>query len=362
MPGSGAHGAAPQAPAPEHARHRAPRGTAARRRAVVAALALVAAAAVVVPVALLRQPPSGTSATGTTSTSSSSSASGGWSGAAGAPAAGSAAGGGSGTGPSSSSTGPSAGAAQAAAVWLAGQPAPAGGVAVDPGLYDALASSAQLASRLVPAPTASADPALPARWVVAGPALRAEAAPGSWAAQALASSRSVAVFGDGDGRVEVRELAGASAGAEPVVPLAAGTDATTSPPVTSAPAPATATAADAAALEELQRNTRLDFSPRAREALRTQPVDLRLAALLVQLAAQQPLSVADLPSSGGGGEPVRTAVVDGLGGRPVGADPDAVALLQRQLTAQDTPYRATAALEDDGGTRVLRVVLPSAGV
>jgi hypothetical protein len=346
MPDPRAHRTEPQAPAPEHARHRAPRAAVARRRAALLSVALLAAAAAVVSVVVLRQPPGQATAGPTTSPSASASAS--------ASASSSAS-------ASAGSPTSAAGAAQAAAVWLAGQPPQPGGVAVDPDLYDDLASSAQLAPRLVPAPTAAGDGRVSARWVVAGPALRAEAAPGSWAAQALADSRAVAVFGDGGARVEVRELDGTAASSEPVVPLAAGEDVTTSPPVTTAPPRATATAADAAALAELQRNPRLDFSPRAREALRDQQVDLRLAALLVQLAAQQPLSVSDLPAGGGGTEPLRTVVVDGIAGQAVGADPDALALLQRQLTAQDPAYRATSELAREGSTPVLRVTLPSVG-
>ncbi|MGQ7297962.1 hypothetical protein [Quadrisphaera sp. KR29] len=145
----------------------------------------------------------------------------------------------------------------------------------------------------------------------------------------------------------------------PVVPLSAG-DGPSTPAQQSAPG-ATATAADPAALAELARNPRLDFSPRAREALRSQPVDLRVAALLVQLAAQQPLSVADLPATAGGAEPVRTVLLDGLGGSAVGADPDALVLLERQLSAQDPPYRATAERQREGPAEVLRLVLPPAG-
>ncbi|TNM67692.1 hypothetical protein FHN55_09710 [Streptomyces sp. NP160] len=354
MPDPRAHRSEPQAPAPEHARHRAPRGTAVRRRTALLALGLVVVAAAVVAVAVARQPPGPPTSGPATSASTPSSAS-------------SAGSDGTGTGAAGSGADPSSaeGAVQAAAVWLAGQPGRAGqpgGVAVDPELYDDLASSAQLASRLVPAPVAAGSGDVAAQWVVAGPSLRDEAAPGSWTAQALAGSRTVAVFGDGDGRVEVRELDGTAASGEPVVPLAAGADRTTSPPVTSAPPRATATAADAAALAELQRNPRLDFSPRAREALRDQRVDLRLAALLAQLAAQQPLSVSDLPAGGGGTEPLRTVVIDGIAGQPVGADPDALAQLERQLTAQDPSYRATPQEERDGPAQVLRLVLPSAGV
>lgn len=343
-------------PAPDHARHRAPRGAGVGRRALVLCLVLTVAAAAVVAVLVLRQPPgrdgagpeTGPTAPGTTASAGTSADDG--SGATG-----------QGGQPSTPAQGATQGAAQAAALWLAGQATQGGGVAVDPELYDELASSAQLASRLVPAPTAAAGGQLGARWVVAGPALRTGAAPGSWAAQALASSRVVAAFGDGDGRVEVRELEGTGPADEPVVPLAAGEEPTTSPPVTSAPPRATATPADPAALAELQRNSRLDFSPRAREALGTQQVDLRLAALLVQLSVQQPLSVADLPSNGGS-EPLRAVVLDGVDGRAVGADPDALALLQRQLTAQDPAYRASVAQEGAGATQVLRIVLPSAGM
>lgn len=348
--------AEPPHPAPDHGRHRAPRGAAVRRRALALSLVLAVAAAAVLAVLVLRQPPGRDAAStgapptapGTTTSAGTST---GTTGGGGRPS----------TSSQLSAQGSVQGAAQAAALWLAGQAPQGGGVAVDPELYDEVATSAQLASRLVPAPTAAAGGQLGARWVVAGPALRTEAAPGSWAAQALASSRVVAAFGDGDGRVEVRELEGAGPTDEPVVPLAAGEDLTTSPPVTSAPPRATATPADPAALAELQRNSRLDFSPRAREALSTEQVDLRLAALLVQLAVQQPLSVADLPSNGGS-EPLRTVVLDGVDGRAVGADPDALALLQRQLTAQDPAYRASVAQERDGDTQVLRIALPSAGM
>ncbi|WP_109773971.1 hypothetical protein [Quadrisphaera granulorum] len=345
----------------EHARHRAAGGAGRRGRALLPTLALLAAAIVVTAVVVERPPSSGldsatagaprgsagtTTATVPSSESSTTSVTS-------SPPAGA---------PASSLSGASAtaqGAAQAAALWLAAQPPQAGRVAVDPALYDDVASSAQLASRLVPAPTSSTDRDVAVRWVVAGSALRAEAEPGSWLAQALATSSEVAVFGSGEDRVEVRELPGGSAPSRPVVPLAA--DGTTSPAVTSAPPPPTATPADPAAVEQLLRNPRLDFSPQARDALRSRPIDLRLAALLVQLAAVQPLSVSDLPPTFGASEPVRAVLVDGLAGRAVGADPDALASLERQLSAQDSPYRASAKQQQDGPTTLLRLELPPVG-
>ncbi len=123
----------------------------------------------------------------------------------------------------------------------------------------------------------------------------------------------------------------------------------------------TATAASAEALRELASNPRLDLSRQARQVLTSQPVDLRLATLLVQLSSLQRLSVAEVPVvAAAGSEPVRAVVLDGLADQPVGADPEALTLVQRQLAAQDPAYRAEAVQQQDGGTAVLIITLPPA--
>jgi hypothetical protein len=129
---------------------------------------------------------------------------------------------------------------------------------------------------------------------------------------------------------------------------------------TGAPRP-TATAASAEAMRELAANPRVDLSQQARQVLLSRPVDLRLATLLVQLASQQRLSVSEVPTaaSGASDEPVRSVVLDRLDGQPVGTDPAAVAVVQRQLAAQDPAYRAEAALEQgQDGAAALLVTLP----
>lgn len=128
---------------------------------------------------------------------------------------------------------------------------------------------------------------------------------------------------------------------------------------TSGPPRPTATAASAEALRELAANPRIEVSAQARQVLASRPVDLRLATLLVQLASQQGLSVAEVPAPASGAEPVRSVVLDRLEGQPVGTDPEAVALVQRQLAAQDPAYRAEATLQQgQDGAAALLVSLP----
>jgi len=183
------------------------------------------------------------------------------------------------------------------------------------------------------------------------------------------------------GRSSDEVLAGTSpstsAGASTTSPSSSGTAASGGATALSAPVPSggsgatagagtgpprpTATAASAEALRELAANPRIDLSAPARQVLVSRPVDLRLATLLVQLASQQRLSVAEVPAaaSGAGDEPVRSVVLDRLDDEPVGTDPEAVALVQRQLAAQDPAYRAEATLQQgQDGAAALLVVLP----
>ncbi len=158
---------------------------------------------------------------------------------------------------------------------------------------------------------------------------------------------------------------GAGGGAtELSAPLPTGGSGSAGTTATGAPRP-TATAASTEALRELAANPRVELSAQARQALLTRPVDLRLATLLVQLASQQRLSVAEVPAaaSGAGDEPLRGVVLDRLEGQPVGTAPEAVALVERQLAAQDPAYRAEASLQQgqDGAAQLLVVLPPVTG-
>lgn len=177
------------------------------------------------------------------------------------------------------------------------------------------------------------------------------------------------------GRPSGDALAGASSSAPvaassaPSSPAAGGAATTLSAPVPTGAAASTdtgsprstATAASAEALRELEANPRIDVSQQARQVLGSRPVDLRLATLLVQLASQQRLSVSEVPvaASGAADDPVRGVVLDRLDGQPVATAPEAVAALQRQLTAQDPAYRAQATVQQgQDGEASLLVVLP----
>lgn len=180
----------------------------------------------------------------------------------------------------------------------------------------------------------------------------------------LAGAAASGSSGGSASRVTAAAPATSSAGGAATTLAAPVTTSVTTPATasgaSSSTAGATATPASAEALRELAANPRIILSGQARQVLGRTPVDLRLATLLVQLSAQQPLSVVELttPSSSAGGDPVRTAVLDQLAGRPVGADPEAVAALQRQLAAQDPAYRAEAAEQQDGATTTLEITLP----
>ena len=205
--------------------------------------------------------------------------------------------------------------------------------------------------------------------VLLGVVVAGAAALGRPSDEALAgASPSPASSGSAAASTSVSASSSASVSASsPVSSPAAGGGATalSAPvPTTGSPRP-TATAASAEALRELAANPRIELSQQARQVLDSRPVDLRLAALLVQLASQQRLSVAEVPApaSGAGEEPARSVVIDRLEGQPVGSAPEAVSLVQRQLAAQDPAYRAEAALQQgqDGAASLLVVLPPVAG-
>jgi hypothetical protein len=89
----------------------------------------------------------------------------------------------------------------------------------------------------------------------------------------------------------------------------------------------------------------------ATEALRTGEVDPRLLTLLAGLAARSGVQLAELPAAPGeqGRTPLRSAVVAGVGGRPLAAGAPQLADLRTWLSAQHDPFAPDDVRLVDGG-------------
>ncbi|MCS5732137.1 hypothetical protein [Herbiconiux daphne] len=134
-------------------------------------------------------------------------------------------------------------------------------------------------------------------------------------AQAIEHSTVVASFGEGAGRVDVRKIDAAAAGAPP----AGQADAEQAGPT---PNDAVSAADRAAAGVQLAANPDLTLSDGARELLTTGRVDSRVILSLAQLLGDTSVVVADFPlATGENTAPRRQLLIESSGGVPAGDDP-----------------------------------------
>jgi hypothetical protein len=117
--------------------------------------------------------------------------------------------------------------------------------------------------------------------------------------------------------------------------------------------------AGAGAAGDVLRHPRITWSEQAREALRSDGADPRLLALLVALAAEHEISVAELPEHAGGPPtaPRRAMAIDTIDGSSVSSY-RALNQLTDWLNAQQPPYRPEDVRLSWAATPVLVVALP----
>ncbi len=180
-------------------------------------------------------------------------------------------------------------------------------------------------------------------YIVSTESLRTfSAGPGSDLEQALANSSTVATFGSGDQRVEVRRVASDGLDAAQEQRAARAT-----------------TRTDAGA--DLARNPALQLSSAARDALTTGRVDSRLLATLAGAAAAQQLAVTDFPAQPGElGDvvPRRSVLIRSVDGRPVEQGGAQVEQLVRYLRQQTGAYAPQRVQMHDGSLEVTYDALP----
>jgi hypothetical protein len=148
---------------------------------------------------------------------------------------------------------------------------------------------------------------------------------------ALDGSAVLAVFGTGEGRIEVREILSGNGDPPATAPAGRGHD----------------TAAAAAAGAEIARNPSVELMPAARRALMAGRVDQRIMAMLAAVAADRPVAVdgfsAD-PAEVGTGAPYRAVTLRAR------SDDDARAI--RKLLADQVPPHRPAAIEAGSDDRM----------
>jgi hypothetical protein len=122
---------------------------------------------------------------------------------------------------------------------------------------------------------------------------------------------------------------------------------------------AEAAGAGAGAAGDVLRHPRITWSEQARQALGSDGADPRLLALLVALAAEHEISVAELPKLAGGppAAPRRAMAIDTIDGSPVSSY-GALNQLTDWLNAQQPPYRPENVRLSWTATPVLVVALP----
>ncbi len=162
---------------------------------------------------------------------------------------------------------------------------------------------------------------------------------------AVDGSSPVAEFGHGDATVEVRQIWPAGAAALEV-------DARQR-------AGARRRAGSSAA-----RNPALQFEPTAARALRNGEVDERLLTMIVGLAAEHRLAVADfvhMPGEAAAGAPSRAVEISAVDGRPARLGSPAVSKVRAFLDRQRSGFRPTEAIVvGRSGMPVLRITYPIA--
>jgi hypothetical protein len=206
-----------------------------------------------------------------------------------------------------------AAARQQAAAWVASQAGADAIVACDPAMCAALQAHGVPAGRLLVLSPARGDP-LGSDLVVATPSVRSQFGarlPGVYAPVTLAA------FGSGDARIDVRAMAPLGAAAYRAQLI-------------------TDVRARKAAGALLLRNNRIHVAAAARAALAGGEVDSRLLVTLAALAAIHPLDIAGFGAPGRGasaGVPLRSVEV--TGGSP---HPASLQSLMTMLRAQRSPY------------------------
>jgi hypothetical protein len=134
---------------------------------------------------------------------------------------------------------------------------------------------------------------------------------------------------------------------------------TGSPTSSAEPTGGGADAAGAGAAGDVLRHPRITWSEQARQALRSDGADPRLLALLVALAAEHEIGVAELPELAGGppAAPRRAMAIDTIDGSSVRSY-GALNQLTDWLNAQQPPYRPEDVRLSWAATPVLVVALP----
>ncbi len=203
-------------------------------------------------------------------------------------------------------------------------------------------------------------------WLVSTPSVRAAAASSGALADALAGSRLVASFGEGDPRVEVRRTAPTSPGpANPSAPAPSPGPTTAAPTPSAEPTPDATTGPSqppaapepspwaTAAVLQLLSNPAIELGPQARLALRSGEVDDRLLSLLAVLAARHDLVVAELPrtdTEAAAGELHHRILVIVVDESPVGTDSSAERELLDLLDAQTGDFRVQTSVVQASGS------------
>lgn len=204
-------------------------------------------------------------------------------------------------------------------------------------------------------------------WLVSTRSVRAAASSSDALADALARSRLVASFGEGDPRVEVRRTAPTPAGsADPPAPVPSAPPTPTAPPTPGATGGLSATGVPSqppvsaepspwatSAVLQLMSNPAIEFGPQARLALRSARVDDRLLSLLAALAARHELAVAQLPrtdAEAAAGELHRKMLVTAVDASPVGTGSAAERALVDFLDAQPGDFRGQTSVVPASGT------------
>ena len=234
-----------------------------------------------------------------------------------------------------------AAARQRAAAWVAGQANPDAIVACDPAMCAALQAAGVPAGRLLVLTPARSDP-LGSDLVVATATVRSQF--GARLAGVYAPV-TVAVFGSGTARIDVRAVAPDGAAAY----LAA---------------LATDLRARKAAGALMLRNRHIHVAATARAALAAGEVDPRLLVTLATLAHLHPLDITGFGGPGPGvsasaGVPLRTA--DITGAAPRGSHPASLQALVTILRAQRPPYLPSSLeiVRIPRGGAVLRIRYPA---
>jgi hypothetical protein len=232
-----------------------------------------------------------------------------------------------------------AAARQQAAAWVAGQASADAVVACDPAMCAALQSRGVPAGQLLVLAPAGADP-LGSDLVVATSVVRSQF--GARLA-AVYAPVTLAAFGSGTARVEVRAMAPDGAAAYQAQ-----------------------LAADVRARKAggtlLLHNQRIQAAAGARAALASGEVDARLLVTLATLAALHPLDITGFAAPAPGasaGVPLRTAYITGAAA-PGGHRPVSLRSLRAVLLAQRPPYlpASVQAVQISPGRVVLRVTYP----